>query len=470
MVVLLSVRAALPPWSHLRACRRPETVGSPAAEAPACPTATAARGHRRVQTPSTSSARTWTETDTPFMDKSPHRRDSAGGRLKQRLARILTRSTCTTSATAAAGSGGGTAFVSLAKTNTHSSHTREPEAPYFCTPCTYERPKAVDGGTRSRRRRRRSRSASLIHISVDCTGGAGAVSGHSDAPLLQHLLSVPARDVVKKQSKGGRGRSKPAPRSPSASRWRCSSPSSYWGRARRPSSTPTPYSWSSSSSSTATDDELAPFSGSGGCSDEEGGDEAETRTLFSSSRPTPRPSSTTPSPTAAAAAATPGPGGTKQQHRECNNERNKEEKGLNVGKLMMTGAAAAEETTAGGAGMAVVKCSSNPYLDFRSSMVEMVVERRIGSVAKMEELLGSYLSLNSPRHHPAMRQRRCDDARRQDWSVDVRSRRGGADEEVSSVKITVGKGPRRSSAAAMAGRSSRATMVGRSSRCTRAGT
>ena len=105
---------------------------------------------------------------------------------------------------------------------------------------------------------------------------------------------------------------------------------------------------------------------------------------------------------------------TKKQHRECNNERNKEEKGLNVGNMMMTAAAAAEETTAGGAGMAVVKRSINPYLDFRSSMVEMVVERRIGSVAKMEELLGSYLSLNSPRHHPPMRQRRCDDARRQD--------------------------------------------------------
>ncbi|XP_066309229.1 uncharacterized protein [Miscanthus floridulus] len=375
---------------------------------------------------------------TPFMDKSPHRRDSAGGRLKQRLAQILTRSTCTTnatSATAAAGSGGGTAFVSFAKTNTDSSHPREPEAPYFCTPCTYERPKAVDGGTRPRRRR--SRSASLIHISVDCTGGAGAVSGHSDAPLLQHLLSVPARDVVKKQSKGGRGRSKPAGRSPSASRRHCSSTSSYWGRARRPSSTHTPYSWSSSSSSTATDDELAPFSGSGGCSDEEGGDEAETRTLFSSDstsefyhtinngggggntrtrrshrNTTSRSRRRAPRRALSRTSDPPAPPDafrplvvsveTKKQHRECNNERNKEEKGLNVGKLMMTGAAAAEETTAGGAGMAVVKRSSNPYLDFRSSMVEMVVERRIGSVAKMEELLGSYLSLNSPRHHPAI--------------------------------------------------------------------
>jgi uncharacterized protein (TIGR01568 family) len=192
----------------------------------------------------------------------------------------------------------------------------------------------------------------------------------------------------------------------------------------------------SSSSSTATDDELAPFSGSG--SDEEGGDEAETRTLFSSlsfssdsrsefyhtnggggggntrtsrshrnttsrsRRRAPRRAlSRTSDPAPPADAFRPLVVSVEtKKHRECNNVRNKEEKGLNVGKLMM-GAAAAEEETAG-ASMAVVKRSSNPYLDFRSSMVEMVVERRIGSVAKMEELLGSYLSLNSPRHHPAI--------------------------------------------------------------------
>jgi uncharacterized protein (TIGR01568 family) len=55
-----------------------------------------------------------------------------------------------------------------------------------------------------------------------------------------------------------------------------------------------------------------------------------------------------------------------------------------------------------GPGMAVVKWSSNPYTDFRSSIVEMVMERRIARVEQMEDLLGSYLSLNSPRHHPAI--------------------------------------------------------------------
>jgi uncharacterized protein (TIGR01568 family) len=397
---------------------------------------------------------------TPFVD--PH---SAAGRLKQRLARILTRSTCTTTNAAAASSGGtatATAFVSLAKTNAHtaaSSSHPEPEAPpspYFCTPCTYdyERPKA-DRGTRPRR----TRSASLIHISVDCTGGAasGRRSAHSDAPLLQHLLSeqVPARDVVggTKQSKGG-GRSKltTTRSSPSASRRHCSSSSSSWGRARarRPSSTPTPYSWSSSSSSaTATDDELAPFSGS---DDEEGGgggEAADMRTLFSSLSFSSDPTSSefyrtnggrsgngnasrrshrntasrrrgrrarAPRRALSSRAGGGDPAAPPDAFRPLvsvettrrtteRSERTNEDKGLNNAKkltMTMLGAAAAAEEEAAGAGMAVVKRSSNPYLDFRSSMVEMVVERRIASVGKMEELLGSYLSLNSPRHHPAI--------------------------------------------------------------------
>ncbi|CAO2179131.1 unnamed protein product [Urochloa humidicola] len=403
---------------------------------------------------------------TPFMDKSPHRRrDSAGGRLRQRLAQILTRSSCTTNTTSntatgagGANSGAAPAFVSLARATSaddfSSNHHQLPEAPpspYFCTPCTYERPK-LDAGTtdlpRHRgHRRRRARSASLIHISVDCTGGAasGRRSVHSDAPLLQHL-SVPARDVVRKQStKAGRGCKPAAVRSPSASRRHLSSSSSSWCRARRPSSggAAAPYSWSPSSSSTATDDEVAPFSnsddGEGGAGD---GDEAETRTLFSSlsfssdssgfyyhhpngTRKSRRNASARRAPPRSGRAL-PRAGGeppapapavddafrplvsveARRRHRGCDVDekgRKKEEvMGVNdVKKVMMGGAAAAAEEAAG-AGMAVVKRSSNPYMDFRSSMVEMVVERRIGSVAQMEELLGSYLELNSPRHHPAI--------------------------------------------------------------------
>lgn len=336
---------------------------------------------------------------TPFVDKSTHSRAAvgAGGRLKQMLAQLLVRSSCTTNTTTTTTTSA-TAFVSLDKTNAD-SHQESPPSPYFCTPCTYQRPK-LDGGSRPRRRRR---SASLVHISIDCTGGAAAASGrrsvHSDAPLLQS--SLPIRDV-KKQSKS---RSKPL--SPSASRRHCSSSS--WGSARLPARTPAAYSCSSS---TVTDDELGPFS-----TEEESGEEAETRTLFSSlsfssdstsefyhtnsgsvarkshknaprraaRRTLPR-TRDPPEPFRPLASV-----GTK--HNECNHGKEEEKAVKKLG---------AEETGAVGAGMAVVKQSSNPYADFRSSMVEMVMERRVGSVGEMEELLGSYLSLNSPQHHPAI--------------------------------------------------------------------
>nr|XP_010910821.1 transcription repressor OFP3-like [Elaeis guineensis] len=49
---------------------------------------------------------------------------------------------------------------------------------------------------------------------------------------------------------------------------------------------------------------------------------------------------------------------------------------------------------------AVVKRSRDPYGDFRSSMVEMVMERQIFGAEDLEKLLHYYLALNSPHHHP----------------------------------------------------------------------
>ncbi|XP_061343823.1 transcription repressor OFP8 [Gastrolobium bilobum] len=48
---------------------------------------------------------------------------------------------------------------------------------------------------------------------------------------------------------------------------------------------------------------------------------------------------------------------------------------------------------------AVVKRSSDPYNDFRTSMVEMIVEKQIFSPADLENLLQCFLSLNSDHHH-----------------------------------------------------------------------
>lgn len=48
---------------------------------------------------------------------------------------------------------------------------------------------------------------------------------------------------------------------------------------------------------------------------------------------------------------------------------------------------------------AVVKKSSDPHSDFRTSMVEMIVEKQIFSAQDLEQLLQCFLSLNSHRHH-----------------------------------------------------------------------
>ncbi|PKA67187.1 hypothetical protein AXF42_Ash004679 [Apostasia shenzhenica] len=51
---------------------------------------------------------------------------------------------------------------------------------------------------------------------------------------------------------------------------------------------------------------------------------------------------------------------------------------------------------------AVWKKTSDPYSDFRSSMVEMIIEKQIFGARDLERLLRSYLSLNSPANHPVI--------------------------------------------------------------------
>lgn len=49
--------------------------------------------------------------------------------------------------------------------------------------------------------------------------------------------------------------------------------------------------------------------------------------------------------------------------------------------------------------IAVVKSSRDPYGDFRSSMMEMIVEKEIFAAEDLEQLLHCFLSLNSTNHH-----------------------------------------------------------------------
>ncbi|KAH7686287.1 Ovate protein family C-terminal protein [Dioscorea alata] len=47
----------------------------------------------------------------------------------------------------------------------------------------------------------------------------------------------------------------------------------------------------------------------------------------------------------------------------------------------------------------VVKRSCDPQKDFKESMVEMILEKRIGRPEELERLLACYLALNSDEHH-----------------------------------------------------------------------
>ncbi|XAR64781.1 hypothetical protein NMG60_11008615 [Bertholletia excelsa] len=53
----------------------------------------------------------------------------------------------------------------------------------------------------------------------------------------------------------------------------------------------------------------------------------------------------------------------------------------------------------GGESLAVEKDSDDPYLDFRRSMLQMIVEKEIYSKDDLKELLNCFLQLNSPYYH-----------------------------------------------------------------------
>ncbi|GAB4833277.1 hypothetical protein Ancab_039945 [Ancistrocladus abbreviatus] len=53
----------------------------------------------------------------------------------------------------------------------------------------------------------------------------------------------------------------------------------------------------------------------------------------------------------------------------------------------------------GSKSVAVEKDSSDPYLDFRQSMLQMIVENRIYAKDDLKELLNCFLQLNSPSLH-----------------------------------------------------------------------
>lgn len=53
----------------------------------------------------------------------------------------------------------------------------------------------------------------------------------------------------------------------------------------------------------------------------------------------------------------------------------------------------------GGTSVAVEKESDDPYLDFRHSMLQMILEKEIYSKDELKHLLDCFLQLNSPYYH-----------------------------------------------------------------------
>ncbi|KAF3636056.1 Transcription repressor OFP6 [Capsicum annuum] len=53
----------------------------------------------------------------------------------------------------------------------------------------------------------------------------------------------------------------------------------------------------------------------------------------------------------------------------------------------------------GGESVAVEKDSDDPYLDFRQSMLQMILEKEIYNKDDLKELLNCFLQLNSPYYH-----------------------------------------------------------------------
>ncbi|XP_027363257.1 transcription repressor OFP6-like [Abrus precatorius] len=53
----------------------------------------------------------------------------------------------------------------------------------------------------------------------------------------------------------------------------------------------------------------------------------------------------------------------------------------------------------GSEGVAVEKDSDDPYVDFRHSMLQMILENEIYSKDDLRDLLNCFLQLNSPHHH-----------------------------------------------------------------------
>ncbi|WOK98567.1 hypothetical protein Cni_G07279 [Canna indica] len=206
------------------------------------------------------------------------------------------------------------------------------------------------------------RVAPVVHVSINC-------GARRSVEASEPLIPLPTRKEEEKETNAQR-RKIDLERNKSSGRL-----------VEKKKSLFDAYEFTSSSSMDSEDDELDLFSS-------DGGDEKETATLLSSKSFSSDSSEFY----------------RRSRKNKSRNTRSKVMKSTrwpprrqekHSGELRPLISAEKEEK----AGFAVVKRSTDPYSDFRSSMVEMIVERGMSKPRDLERLLDSYLTLNSLRHH-----------------------------------------------------------------------
>ncbi|KAG6484586.1 transcription repressor OFP7-like [Zingiber officinale] len=274
------------------------------------------------------------------MEKSVSK--SSSSKLKQRFARMLLASSCSTAANVAAATK--PPATRLPETVNHGWNDRcKLDQHYWSFPADI---------------RQRRYVAPVVHVSINCRDRR---SVEASEPLLP---SIGKEDRKWKPGATKRERRKVP-----------------FGQRKKSSSFPY-----SSSSDSLNEDELDLFSS------EEEKDEEESRTTLFSSKSFSSDSS-------------------EFYHHSKRKNKSTSSKSMKSTRRPPRRHAAHSTTTelrplvsispakANAGGFPVVKRSTDPYGDFRSSMVEMIVERGMSRAQDLEQLLHSYLKLNSSRHH-----------------------------------------------------------------------
>lgn len=336
---------------------------------------------------------------------------SHGGGIKHRLTQMLLRSAC-----AASTANTTTSFITISKNGTNQERQEEPPG----TPSLsmllqkHRREKQTNFPTAKLEKSSSHRAAPVIQVSIDC-GGRRALHGTNQNHVLVPVKEEEECKKKKKSSTAGSYHSskKSSPVSPSspATRFYYSNQETrrkkIVGKPRKKEIKKlqsNPYGFSTSSSA-HSDMEPGLFSSEG--------EEEETQTLYSSKsfssdssevyHCTNKPKTSHAQPRKAVEES---PKRNAKRDIEVNKHpvsvSSKERKVSDTGdSSSFTGISSGTGTGTGG-GRAVVKRSCNPYMDFRSSMVEMIVEQKVISAKEMERLLQSYLALNATHHHPVI--------------------------------------------------------------------